>query len=62
MTPQSTTRSVWQDTVVVAVPPLTHGSARFVAPGAPSTPAPQPSSEEEADRWVEQALFDCYND
>lgn len=61
MMPQATARNVWKDTVVVAMPQPPHSNVRFVAPQQPASAAPQPTPEEDADRWVKQVLFDCYN-
>ena len=62
MMPQLTVRNVWTDTVSVAMTQPSHSNVRYVAPNQAATAAPQPTPEEDADRWVKQVLFDCYND
>ena len=63
MTPKTVRRvqNVWTDTVVVASPTTRRYDTRLSVPERRPTPTPMPPAEEESDRWVAQALVECYN-
>ncbi len=52
------TRNVWADAVVVS-----NTTARIDRPAPTEQPVPvaRPATEEEADRWVAQMMFEDYN-
>lgn len=54
---------LWTETVLVAQAPNHRDESDAHEPSAPapSTTASQTSVAENADQWVSQALFDCYN-
>jgi hypothetical protein len=53
-------RKTWTQTTSAAEPAYRQ-TVRLTAPEQRPAPTPQPFPEEEADRWVAEALFDCYN-
>ncbi len=60
MTPKTTnrTRNIWADAVVVL---NTTARTDRPAPTEQPVPAARPATEEEADRWVAQMMFEDYN-
>jgi hypothetical protein len=63
MTPKTVRRvqNLWTDTVVVASLTTHRYDTRLSVPEHRPAPTPMPSAEEESDRWVAQALVECYN-
>jgi hypothetical protein len=62
MTPKTVRRvqDAWTDMAVIASVMTHHRDDRTSMPDRP-TPTSTPSAEEESDRWVAQALVECYN-
>ena len=63
MTPKTVRRvqNLWPDTVMVASPMAQRHDSRMAEPERRPIPAPRSAAEEESDRWVAQALVECYN-